>query len=66
MMNWAIGTFGDKDAHIQTGHLEHPFSDRFVLRTLDRPGTLGAKEIDVHYDLFGFLPGTVGQSHPRW
>lgn len=59
MVNWAIGTFGDKSAKVQTGHLEHPFSDKFVLRTLDWPDTIEAREIDIHYDLFGFLPGRV-------
>lgn len=59
MINWALGTFGSKDARVQTGHLKHPFSDTFVLRTLDWPGTAEAREIDVHYDLFGFLPGRL-------
>ncbi|MDP3491825.1 MAG: hypothetical protein Q8R82_01835, partial [Hyphomonadaceae bacterium] len=57
MVNWAIGTFGDKSAKVQTGHLAHPFSDRFVLRTLDWPETIQAKQIEINYDLFGFLPG---------
>lgn len=65
MVNWAIGTFGDKTARVQSGHLAHPFSDRFVLRTLDWPGSLKAKEIDVHYDLFGFLPGRVWANEIR-
>ena len=59
MVNWAIGKFGDKSGRVQTGHLEHPFSDKFVLRTLDWPETIGAREIDIRYDLFGFLPGRV-------
>ena len=59
MVNWAIGKFGDKSARVHTGHLEHPFSDKFVLRTLDWHETIGAREIDIRYDLFGFLPGRV-------
>jgi AsmA family len=59
MINWALGTFGDKSAHVQTGHLEHPFSGKLVLRTLDWPGAAEAREIDVHYDVFGFLPGRI-------
>ena len=59
MVNWAIGKFGDKSARVHTGHLEHPFSDKFVLRTLDWPETIEAREIDIRYDLFGFLPGRV-------
>lgn len=65
MVNWAIGTFGDKTARVQSGHLAHPFSDRFVLRTLDWPRSVKAKEIDVHYDLFGFLPGRVWANEIR-
>lgn len=57
MINWALGTFGNKSAHVQSGHLAHPFSDRFVLRTLDWPGMVEAEEIDIHYNLFGFIPG---------
>lgn len=57
MINWALGTFGDKSAQVRTGQLAHPFSDRFLLRRLDWPGTVEAEEIDVHYNLFGFLPG---------
>ena len=59
MINWAIGTFGDKSAKVQTGHLAHPFSDRFVLQALDWPGTIEARAIEINYDLFGFLPGRV-------
>lgn len=59
MVNWAIGKFGDKSARVHTGHLEHPFSNKFVLRTLDWPETIEAREIDIRYDLFGFLPGRV-------
>jgi len=59
MINWAIGTFGDKSARVQTGHLAHPFSDRFVLKTLSWPGTIEAEAIEINYDLFGFLPGRV-------
>lgn len=65
MVNWAIGTFGDKTAKVQTGHLEHPFSDKFVLRTLDWPDTIEAREIDIRYDLFGFLPGHVWANNIR-
>ncbi len=57
MINWALGTFGDKNAKVQVGHLEHPFSDRFVLRTLDWPGTIQAEQLEINYDLFGFIPG---------
>lgn len=59
MINWAIGTFGDKSARVQTGHLAHPFSDRFVLGALDWPDTIEAEKIEINYDLFGFLPGRV-------
>lgn len=65
MVNWAIGTFGDKTAKVQTGHLEHPFSNKFVLRTLNWPQTVTAREIDVQYDLFGFLPGRVWANEIR-
>jgi hypothetical protein len=65
MVNWAIGTFGDRTAKVQTGHLEHPFSSKFVLRTLEWPDTVTAREIDVHYDLFGFLPGRVWANEIR-
>jgi hypothetical protein len=65
MVNWAIGTFGDKSAKVQTGHLEHPFSDKFVLRTLDWPETIEAREIDIRYDLFGWLPGHVWANNIR-
>ena len=65
MVNWALGTFGNKNAHVQTGHLKHPFSDTFVLRALTWPGTAQAKEIDVRYDLFGFLPGRIWATNVR-
>ena len=65
MVNWAIGTFGDKSAKVQTGHLEHPFSDKFVLRTLDWPDTIEARQIEIRYDLFGWLPGHVWANHIR-
>ena len=65
MVNWALGTFGNKNAHVQTGHLAHPFSDTFVLRSLTWPGTAQAKEIDVRYDLFGFLPGRIWATSVR-
>ena len=29
------------------------------LRTLSWPGTAEAKEIDIQYDMFGFLPGRI-------
>lgn len=57
MINWALGTFGNKSAQVQTGQLEHPFSNKFILRALDWPGTVEAKDIEVQYNLFGFLPG---------
>lgn len=59
MINWAIGTFGNKTAKVDVGHLEHPFSDKFVLSTFDWPGTINAKAIEINYDLFGWLPGRV-------
>lgn len=59
MINWAIGTFGNKSAKVQVGHLAHPFSDRFILKTFDWPGTIEADAIEINYDLFGFLPGRV-------
>lgn len=59
MINWALGTFAGKDARVQTGHLAHPFSNRFVLQTLAMPGSMTAREMDIYYDLFGFLPGRV-------
>lgn len=65
MVNWALGAFGNKNAHVQTGHLAHPFSDKFVLRKLTWPGTAQAREIDVRYDLFGFLPGRIWATNVR-
>ncbi len=59
MINWAIGTFGNKTAKVDVGHLEHPFSDKFVLSTFDWPGTINANAIEINYDLFGWLPGRV-------
>lgn len=59
MINWAIGAFGNKTAKVDVGHLEHPFSDKFVLTTFDWPGTINAKAIEINYDLFGWLPGRV-------
>lgn len=59
MINWAIGTFGNKTAKVDVGHLAHPFSDKFVLSTFDWPGTVNAKSIEINYDLFGWLPGRV-------
>lgn len=59
MINWALGTFGGKDARVESGQLEHPFSNRFMLRTFGWAGNMTAREIDVYYDLFGFLPGRV-------
>ena len=59
MVNWALGSFGNKNAHVQTGHIEHPFSTKIILRSLSWPGAAQAKEIDIHYDMFGFLPGRI-------
>lgn len=59
MINWAIGTFGNKTAKVDVGHLAHPFSDKFVLSTFDWPGTINAKSVEINYDLFGWLPGRV-------
>ncbi|MBI1360732.1 MAG: AsmA family protein [Alphaproteobacteria bacterium] len=56
-LNWALHTFGNKSAHIQRGRLEHPFGSRLLMRTLDWPGRADAEELDVAFDLFGFLPG---------
>jgi hypothetical protein len=57
VINWALGTFANKNAHITTGKLAHPFSNRFELRSLDWPGRAEAEDIHLTYDLFGFLPG---------
>jgi hypothetical protein len=57
MINWALGTFGGKDARVQAGRLAHPFSDRFFLTALNWPGTIEAKQMEINYDLLGFLPG---------
>ncbi len=65
MVNWALGTFGAKDARVQIGHIEHPFSNKIILRSLSWPGTAEAKEIDVRYDLFGFLPGRIWADNVR-
>jgi len=65
MVNWALGTFGGKSAKVQTGHLEHPFSDKFVLSALDWPETIEAREMDIRYDLFGWLPGRVWANSVR-
>lgn len=65
MINWALGTFGGKDARVQVGHLQHPFSNRFQLQTLAMPGTLTAREMDIYYDLFGWLPGRVWAERVR-
>jgi hypothetical protein len=65
MINWALGTFGGKDARVRVGHLQHPFSNRFMLQTLAMPGTLTAREMDVYYDLFGWLPGRVWAERVR-
>ena len=65
MINWALGTFAGKDARVQVGHLEHPFSNRFMLRTFGWAGNMSAREIDIHYDLFGFLPGRVWAQRVR-
>ena len=46
MINWAIGAFGNKSAKVQVGHLEHPFSDRFILRSFDWPRY---KEVRAHH-----------------
>jgi hypothetical protein len=65
MINWALGNFAGKDARVQTGHLAHPFSNRFMLQTLALPGTMTAREMDIYYDLFGFLPGRVWAQRVR-
>lgn len=65
MINLALGTFAGKDARVQVGHLQHPFSSRFMLQTLAIPGTLTAREMDIYYDLFGWLPGRVWAERVR-
>jgi hypothetical protein len=56
--NWSLKTFGGEGtAHVELAKLAHPFSNRFQVQTLDWPGTAEAEEIEVTYDLFGFLPG---------
>lgn len=55
-INWALGTFGNENARVQTGKLARPFSNRFEMRSLDWPGTVEAEDIHLTYDLFGFLP----------
>ncbi len=65
MINWALGTFAGKDARVTVGHLEHPFSNRFQLQTLAMPGSITAREMDIYYDLFGWLPGRVWAERVR-
>ncbi|GEM_PF-1137167 len=65
MINWALGNFAGKDARVKVGHLEHPFSNRFMLQTLAIPGSITARELDIHYDLFGWLPGRVWAERVR-
>jgi hypothetical protein len=55
-INWALRTFGDKAAHVDSGKLERPFHSKLTMNGLDWPGRGGAKRIDVGFDLFGFLP----------
>ncbi len=59
VVNWVLGTFIGKNAQVQSGHIEYPFSNKLMLRSLSWPGTAKAEEIDVHYDYFGFLPGRI-------
>ncbi len=56
LINWSLSTFGGSGAHITTGKLTHPFSNKLQMRTLDWPGSIEAEEIDLTYDLLGFLP----------
>ena len=56
-VNWALRTFGDKSAGVETAKLEKPFSSKFVMRGLDWPTRATAKEMDVTLDYFGWLPG---------
>ncbi len=56
-VNWALGAFAARDAKVETAQLKHPFSDTFVTRGLNWPDRATAKEVDVAFDLFGFLPG---------
>lgn len=65
MINWVLGTFAGKDARVQVGHLQHPFSSRFMLKTLAVPGAITAREMDIYYDLFGWLPGRVWAERVR-
>src|ERR1700761_4151970 len=55
-INWALHTFGNKIAHVDSGRLERPFHNKFTMQGLDWPGRANAKEIDVTFDLFGWLP----------
>jgi hypothetical protein len=56
--NWSLKTFGGAGmARVDMAKLAHPFSNRFEVQTLDWPGTAEAEEIQITYDLFGFLPG---------
>ena len=65
MVNWALGAFGNKDARVQVGHIEYPFSNKIILRGLTWPDAGDAQEIDVTYDLFGFLPGRIWADNVR-
>jgi hypothetical protein len=56
MINWALGAFADNSAKIAAGQLTHPFSDRFHLHQFDWPGRAEVEDIQLTYDLFGFLP----------
>ncbi|MEQ1783845.1 MAG: hypothetical protein ABMA14_21010, partial [Hyphomonadaceae bacterium] len=65
MINWALGTFVNKDAQVQSGQIEHPFSNKIMLRTVTWPGSADASEIDIRYDMFGFLPGRIWADNVR-
>lgn len=56
MINWALATFGNENARVETGKLARPFSNRFEMRAFDWPGVAEAEDIHLTYDLLGFLP----------
>ncbi len=56
-VNWGLRSFADETANVSSAQLRKPFSSTFVMRGLDWPGRANAREIDVTFDLFGWLPG---------
>jgi uncharacterized protein involved in outer membrane biogenesis len=55
-INWALHIFGNKAAHVGSGKLERPFHNKLTVQDLDWPGRAAAKQIDITFDLFGWLP----------